>query len=56
MTEAASWFLDHMLEEGVDGVLVRSGLERLAQLFRVNRFADKPTETSLIAFRRQRPA
>jgi hypothetical protein len=50
ITEAASWFLDHMLEEGADGVVVRSGLERLAQLFRVNRFSDKPVETSLIAF------
>jgi hypothetical protein len=39
-----------MLEEGADGVLVRSSLERLAQLFRVNRFSDKPVETSLIAF------
>jgi hypothetical protein len=50
ITEAASWFLDQMLEEGADGVLVRSSLERLAQLFRLNRFADKPVETSLIAF------
>jgi hypothetical protein len=50
ITEAASWFLDHMLEEGADGVLVRSGLERLAQLLRTNRFADKPIETSLVAF------
>jgi hypothetical protein len=32
------------------GVRVRSSIERLSQLFRVNRFSDKPIETSLIAF------
>jgi hypothetical protein len=48
--EAAEWFLDQMLMEGDDGVRVRSSIERLAQLFRTNRFADKPVETSLIAF------
>jgi len=48
--EAAEWFLDQMLMEGDDGVRVRSSIERLAQLFRTNRFVDKPVETSLIAF------
>lgn len=50
VSEAGDWFLDHMLEEGDDSVRVRSALDRLSQLFRVNRFADKPTEISLIAF------
>jgi len=50
ITEAAEWFLDQMLEEGEEGVRVRASLERLSQLFRTNRFADKPIETSLIAF------
>jgi len=49
-TEAADWFLEHMLEEGDAGLLVRSSVDRLSRLFRANRFADKPVETSLIAF------
>ena len=49
-SDAASLFLDEMLMEGDDGVLVQSSVHRLAQLFRVNRFADKPIETSMIAF------
>jgi hypothetical protein len=50
VTEAAEWFLDQMLMEGEEGVRVRTVIERLATLFRINRFADKPIETSLIAF------
>jgi hypothetical protein len=50
VAEAADWFLDEMLTEGEDGVLVRSAIERLSALFRLNRFADKPIETSMIAF------
>lgn len=48
--EAADWFLEHMLEEGDAGLLVRSSVDRLSRLFRANRFSDKPAETSLIAF------
>lgn len=50
VSEAADWFLDHMLEEGDAGLLVKSGVDRLSRLFRVNRFANKPIETSMIAF------
>ncbi len=50
VVEAAEWFLDQMLMEGEDGVRVRSAVSRLAELFRVNRFSDKPIETSAIAF------
>ncbi|QOZ74543.1 hypothetical protein XH83_03165 [Bradyrhizobium sp. CCBAU 53351] len=50
VSEAADWFLEHMLEEGDAGLLVRSSVDRLSRLFRANRFADKPVETSLIAF------
>jgi hypothetical protein len=39
-----------MLEEGDAGLLVKSSVDRLSRLFRANRFADKPVETSLIAF------
>jgi hypothetical protein len=50
VSEAADWFLEHMLEEGDAGLLVKSSVDRLSRLFRANRFADKPVETSLIAF------
>jgi hypothetical protein len=39
-----------MLPDGEEGVRVGSAIERLCTLFRANRFADKPIETSLIAF------
>jgi hypothetical protein len=50
VTEASEWFLDQMLMEGEDGVRIHSAIGRLAELFRTNRFADKPVETSLVAF------
>ena len=50
VTEAADLFLEQMLPDGEDGVRVGSAIERLCTLFRANRFADKPVETSLIAF------
>jgi hypothetical protein len=50
VSEAADLFLEQMLMEGEDGVLVRSAIDKLSDLFRVNRFSDKPIETSLIAF------
>ncbi|RQH12741.1 hypothetical protein [Bradyrhizobium sp. RP6] len=49
IAEASDWFLEHMLEEGDRGLLVRSSVDRLSRLFRANRFADKPIETSMIA-------
>jgi hypothetical protein len=50
VTEAASWFLEHMIDEGERGAGTGIAVDRLAQLFRTNRFADKPVETSLVAF------
>ena len=50
VTEAADLFLEQMLPDGEEGVRVGSAIERLCTLFRANRFADKPVETSLIAF------
>jgi hypothetical protein len=50
VTEAAEWFLDQMLMEGEDGIRIQSAIGRIGQLFRTNRFADKPVEISLIAF------
>ncbi len=48
--EASEWFLKHMRKAGEDGVKLRACIDRLGELFRVNRFANKPTECSLIAF------
>lgn len=48
--EAADLFLEQMLPDGEEGVCVGNAIERLCSLFRANRFADKPIETSLIAF------
>jgi hypothetical protein len=50
VVEAADLFLEQMLPDGEDGIRVGSAIERLCSLFRANRFADKPIETSLIAF------
>jgi hypothetical protein len=50
VAEASDLFLDQMLPEGDEAISVGSAIERLCQLFRINRFADKPIETSLMAF------
>jgi hypothetical protein len=50
VAEAADLFLEQMLPDGEDGVRIASAIERMCALFRANRFADKPVETSLIAF------
>lgn len=48
--EASEWFLNSMRKAGSDGVAIRTSIDRLADLFRINRFSDKPIECSLIAF------
>jgi hypothetical protein len=48
--DAADWFYENMRKAGEDGLAIQTAVDRLAQLFRVNRFADKPVESSLIAF------
>jgi hypothetical protein len=39
-----------MRKAGDDGFAIQGAIDRLAQMFRVNRFADKPVECSLISF------
>lgn len=46
----ADWFYNSMTKAGEDGPKILSAVDRLAQLFRVHRFADKPIESSLIGF------
>jgi hypothetical protein len=48
--EASDWFMGELRKAGKEGSALRVGVERLARLFEVNRFADKPIECSLISF------
>ena len=48
--DASDWFYDNMRKAGDDGIAIQTAIDRLARLFRVNRFADKPVECSLISF------
>jgi hypothetical protein len=50
VTDAGSWFNEHMRKAGEDGTKVLVAMDRLAQLFRENRFSEKPVECSLITF------
>ena len=50
VTEASEWFFDNMRKAGNDGFLIQSATDRLAQIFRTNRFSDRPTECSLNSF------
>ena len=48
--DAADWFRENARIPGKVGQQARKGIERLAELFREIRFADKPTECSLVTF------
>jgi hypothetical protein len=48
--DASDWFYENMRKAGDDGLAIQGAIDRLAQMFRVNRFADKPVECSLICF------
>ena len=50
LLDAAEWFQKDMPQSGAKGQVILSGVARLAELFRINRYADKPVECSLIAF------
>lgn len=47
---ASEWFYNSMTKAGEDGPRILTAIDRLGQLFRLHRFADKPTESSLIGF------
>lgn len=47
---AADWFYNNMRKAGGDGQAILIAIDRLAELFRINRFADNPIECSLIGF------
>jgi hypothetical protein len=47
---AAEWFYNNMRKAGGEGQSILIAIDRLAELFRINRFADNPIECSLIGF------
>ena len=47
---ASDWFFSDVPQGGEAGEAIQRGIMRLGELFRMNRFADKPIECSLIAF------
>ena len=50
VNEASEWFFNSMRKTGGDGIAIQSATDRLAQVFRVNRFSDLPVECSLNSF------
>lgn len=48
--DASDWFYQNMRKAGEDGRAIQVAVDRLGQIFRVNRFADRPAEVSLCTF------
>ncbi|NEH50726.1 hypothetical protein GR210_18300 [Rhizobium leguminosarum] len=48
--DASDWYFSNMRKAGPDGIVIQAAVERLANIFRINRFADKPVEISLCTF------
>lgn len=48
--DASDWYYNNMRKAGIDGQHVQAAIDRLARLFRINRFGDKPIESSLSSF------
>lgn len=47
---ASDWFYNNMSRAGDDGRAILIATDRLAELFRINRYANNPVECSLIGF------
>lgn len=47
---SADWFYNSMMKAGADGKDILVAIDRLSQLFRINRFSDNIRECSLIGF------
>ena len=50
LLDAAEWFQRDMPQAGVRGEMIAITVERLGDLFRLNRYGDKPVECSMIGF------
>ena len=48
--DASEWFFNSMRKAGIDGFVVQNAIGRLGEIFRTNRFADRPAECSLNSF------
>jgi len=48
--DASDWFFENMRKASGDGRRIQVATDRLAQLFRANRFADRPADVSMCAF------
>jgi len=48
--DASDWYYNNMRKAGVEGQYVQAAIDRLARLFRISRFGDKPIESSLSSF------
>jgi len=48
--QSSQWFYDEARIAGEDGTTLKNAINKLAELFRINRYSDKPTECSLRAF------
>ncbi|MBY5431008.1 hypothetical protein [Rhizobium leguminosarum] len=50
VVDASDWYYNHMRKAGIQGQYVQAAIDRLARLFRISRFGDKPIESSLSSF------
>lgn len=48
--KASDWFFNDMRQTGKDGILVQTAINRLAEIFKINHYSEKPVECSLITF------
>ncbi|MBY3580488.1 hypothetical protein HJA77_04820 [Rhizobium bangladeshense] len=48
--DASDWYFSNMRKAGPDGIAIQAAVERLANIFRINRFGDKPVEISVSSF------
>lgn len=50
VNQSSMWYFEDARIAGKDGAQLKAAIERVAELFRINRYSDKPTECSLSAF------
>lgn len=48
--DASNWYFNNMRKAGDDGLAIQSSVDRLSNIFRINRYGDKPIEVSLTTF------
>ena len=48
--DASNWYFSNMRKAGDDGIAIQSSVDRLSNIFRINRYGDKPVEVSLTTF------